>query len=136
MRQFLTPVLAVALLGMASCQKKTAPAPSLEGTWRLTNRQCECAPTPLPDETVTFTPTQFTFYGGSRALRLGQYLLTTAAVRCFNNGTTAPTLQFTYSAASSSLGPATVQYNLDGNTLTLDYGGPCDAPVDTYERLQ
>ena len=46
----------------------------------------------------------------------------------------APALRFTY--PPSNAGPTVAQYTLAGNTLTLDYGGPCDAPVDTYERLQ
>ena len=138
MRLSLLPTLASALLSLFSCQKETStnPSPNIEGVWRLTNRQCECVPAPLPDETVTFTATQFTFFNGNRAMQLGEYTLATAAVPCLNNGTTGPALHLTYSPASTSPGPATIQYRLDGNTLTLDYGGPCDAPVDTYERLR
>ena len=135
-----TPVLSISLLVLAfvGCKSTETPTPGsgLEGTWRLISRQCYCTPTPVPDETVTLTATQFAFYSGNRALRLGNYTLATAAVPCLNNGTTGPALQLTYSTASTSPGPATIQYHLDGNTLTLDYGGPCDAPVDTYERLQ
>lgn len=130
-------LLASTLLGLASCQKEaTTPASTtLDGTWRLTNRQCYCAPARVPDETVTFTTTRFTFYSGNRGMRLGDYTLGTAAVPCLNNGTTGPALQLTYLNATAVPGPPPIQYRLDGNTLTLDYGGPCDAPVDTYERL-
>lgn len=127
---------AATLLSLISCQKEApSPAPVLEGTWRLTNRQCYCVPAPLPDETVTFTATRFTFYSGNRGMRHGDYTLSTAAVPCLNNGLVGPALHLTYSTASTSPGPATIQYHRNGNTLTLDYGGPCDAPVDTYERL-
>ena len=137
MRHSLISVLAFALLSLVSCKKEASPpTPALEGTWRLTSRQCYCTPAPVPDETVTFTATRFTFYRGNRGMRLGGYTLGNAVVPCLNNGTTGPALHLTYSPASTSPGPATIQYRLDGNTLTLDYGGPCDAPVDTYERLR
>ena len=136
MRHLLVPVLAATLLSLAACQKETAaPASSLEGTWRLTNRQCFCAPAPVPNETVLFAAARFAFFRGGRALQFGGYTLGTAAAPCFNNGTTGPALHLTYSAASTNLGPPNTQYRLDGNTLTLDYGGPCDGSVDTYERL-
>ena len=128
---------AATFLGLVSCQKEAAgPASTtLEGAWRLTRRQCYCPSAPEPDETITFTATRFAFYRGNRALRFGDYTFITAAVPCFNNGTTGPALHLTYSTSANSLGSDSVQYRLDGNTLTLDYGGPCDAPVDTYERL-
>ena len=130
------PTLFVVVLMQALVACKSTESPGLEGTWRLTNRQCECAPAPVPDETVTFTATQFTFYSGNRALRFGEYTLAIAAVPCFNNGSMGPAVQFTYSPTNNLiLTPSNVQYRLDGNTLTLDYGGPCDAPVDTYVRL-
>ena len=126
------------MLALAGCKSTETPAPSsgLEGTWRLTSRQCYCTPKPVPDETVTLTATRFAFYSGNRAMRLGEYSLVTAAVPCINNGSTGPALHLTYSAATTSPGPPDIQYRLDGNTLTLDYGSPCDAPIDTYERLQ
>ena len=135
MRQLINSVGALALLSLLSCQKEKA-TPSLEGTWRLINRQCYCAPAPVPDETVTFTATRFTFFRGNRGMRLGDYALGTAAVPCFTNGTRGPALLLTDSNATTISGPPTVQYHFNGNTLVLDYGGPCDAPVDTYERLQ
>lgn len=119
------------------CKSRETPAPAsgLVGAWRLTSRQCYCAPTPVPNETITFTATQFVFYNSSRAMSSGDYSLTTAPVPCISNGSVAPALHFTY-AVPNNLAPAAIQYRLDGNKLTLDYGGPCDAPVDTYERLQ
>jgi hypothetical protein len=125
------------MLAIAGCKSTETPAPGsgLEGTWRLTNRQCYCVPAPVPDETITFTATRFTFFSGNRATRLGDYTIATAAVPCINNGTTGPALLLTDSNATTIPGPPTIQYRLTGDTLTLDYGGPCDAPVDTYERL-
>ena len=136
MRKHLVRTLALTLLPLVSCDKEaTTPASALEGTWRLTNRQCFCTPAPVPDETIRFTTTQFTFFRGNRGMRVGTYAVGTAAVPCANNGTTGPALLLTDSNATTIPGSPTVQYRLDGNTLVLDYGGPCDAPVDTYERL-
>ena len=134
-----TAFLAGALLGLASCQQKrtVAPGPDLDGTWRLTHRQCYCVPAPLPDETLTFAATRFTFFSGNRATRSGEYAGGTTAVPCLRDGHAVPALLFTYSFSTANMpAPASVQYRHRGDTLTLDYGGPCDAPVDTYVRLR
>lgn len=141
MRQSLISAFTFALLSLVSCQKDKAPTPrpNLEGTWRLTSRHCYCQPAPVPDETVTFTATRFVFYKGNRATRLGRHSFTTASPLCLSNGTAisvlrfATELQFPHSTASPY--STDVQYTLSGNTLTLDYGSPCDFPLDTYERL-
>jgi len=137
MRQFFTPVLAVALLGLASCQKdaSTTPSAALEGTWQLTGRQCYCPAGPVPDEKLVFSGQQVVYYKNGQVVRTGEYAITTAASACLGgSGTPAPALRITY--PPSNIGPTVPQYILAGNTLTLDYGGPCDAPVDTYVRLQ
>ena len=140
MRTFLIPFVASALLGLASCQKDKASAPlTLEGTWRLTSRQCYCQPAPVPDETVTFTAKRFTFYKGNRATRLGKYSFTLASPLCLSNGNPIPVVRFATELQlpeATNIYSADVQYTLSGNTLTLDYGSPCDFPLDTYERLQ
>ncbi|GAA4049798.1 hypothetical protein GCM10022409_40620 [Hymenobacter glaciei] len=135
----LSSVVAIAL---TSCQSDKGPAPSssLEGTWRLTNRQCYCLPGPVPDETVTFTPTRFVFYKGNRATRLGRHSFTTASPPCLSTGTAISVLRFAtklqFPDSTANTYSADVRYNVSNNTLTLDYGSPCDFPLDTYERVQ
>jgi hypothetical protein len=74
------------------------------------------------------------FYKNGLVERAGQYTVTTAPSACLGaNSTVAPALRITYSTGNTP--PRVPQYTLVGNTLTLDYGGPCDAPVDTYQRL-
>ena len=141
MRPLLLSVVASTLLGLASCQKEkaTTPSPTLEGTWRLSSRQCYCLPAPVPDETVTFTATRFTFYKGNRAVRLGKYSFTKASPLCLSNGIPIPVVRFATELqlpdSAANHFSADVQYTLSGNTLTLDYGSPCDFPLDTYEQL-
>ena len=136
MRQSLIPVLASVLLTLASCQKEVfTPAEyGLEGVWQLSHRQCFCASAPLPNERVVFAANRFAFYKDNQLGQQGEFLITTAASSCFPSGATAPALRFTF--PPTRMADREVQYRLDGNTLTLDYGGPCDAPVDTYVRLQ
>ena len=138
-----TPVLFASLLMLAlvGCKSTETPAPGsgLEGTWRLISRQCYCTPTPVPDETVTFTATRFTFYKGNRTMRIGKYRFTKASPLCLSNGIAIPVVRFgTEFQFPDPTAPYStdVQYTLSGNTLTLDYGSPCDFPLDTYERLQ
>lgn len=140
MRHSFVPVLASALLSLVSCQKEaTAPSTTLEGTWRLTSRQCYCQPAPVPDETVTFTPNRFTFFNGNRATRLGRYSFTTGSPLCLTNGNVIPVVRFAtelqFPDTTANPYSTDVQYTIKGNTLTLDYGSPCDFPLDTYERL-
>jgi hypothetical protein len=131
--------LLIAALGSCKSTDAPTPNPSLEGTWRLTHRQCYCIPEPLPDETVTFTSDRFTFYKGNRATRLGRHSFTTASPLCLIKGAPVPVLRLTterqFPDSTANAYSTNAQYRLDGDTLTLDYGGPCDAPVDTYERL-
>ena len=131
-----TPVLFVGLLlGLTGCKSTDTPAPDsgLEGTWRLTNRQCYCTPAPVPNETVTFTDSSYRFVGSNRTLFVSGFY-TKAAVAICGVPKTAPGLRLT--DALATLAPSDVQAFLNGDTLVLDYGSPCDAPRDTYVRVQ
>ena len=135
-RKFLLPVvLSGLLLPFASCQKENAPKPAnadLTGTWQLTNHQCYCTATPLPNETVTFTATDFTFFENGLPTRHGQYTLVSGVPFCHAGSAPVSILHLDFSPTNQ--GPQETQYTLAGNTLTLDYGSPCDAPLDTYQR--
>ena len=129
-----TPALATGLLTvllLAGCHKNsTEPVgDSLDGNWKLTNRQCYCPPTALPNETVSFSGSGFTFYKNGQLASSGTYRSAIVSSGC--GGGPAAGLQLT-----SATGTQEAVLHLTGNTLTLDYGGPCDAPVDTYERVQ
>lgn len=139
MKRPLIPVLV--MLVLASCQKKTtvAPCDGLEGTWRLVKHQCYCSPAPLPIETLTLTATTFAFsrVGPQPApqpalFMSGTYHQDTVKV-C---GLATARLGLRLTDAVANIGPRDVLYTLQGDTLVLDYGGPCDAPVDTYVRVQ
>ena len=126
----LTAFLATALLILLpSCRKESAaPSDSLEGTWELTNRQCLCGILPVPAEAVAFTAGGFTFLKNNQPTSSGSYSRTMDAPFC--GGSLGPALRLQPSAGN----PYTARFIINGNTLTLDYGSPCDAPVDTYER--
>ncbi|GAA4504463.1 hypothetical protein GCM10023172_30700 [Hymenobacter ginsengisoli] len=62
----------------------------------------------------------------------GTYAFSTRAT-CGGTGSL-PLLVFTNTATSMLLSPAT--YSLNNGTLVIDHGGPCDAPVKTYRRVQ
>lgn len=128
-RLFLPWLAAFALAGCA----KTATEPSLAlvGTWKLVSRQCECAPAPTPDETVTFTATGFAFYRNGQFVATGTYATTTAHL-C-GSPAASPVLRFTYTTVR--LPSANAAAAVRANMLVLDYGGECDAPVDIYQRL-
>ena len=133
-----TPVLFASLLVLAlpGCKSKETPAPDggLDGTWRLTNRQCDCPMImALPNETLTLTDNTFAFISNGQVGLRGSYAQVSASPRCIVTGGPAPTLRM--SSPTWNMRLTEVQYTLAGNTLTLDYGGPCDAPVDTYRRL-
>ena len=136
-RKCLLPVvLSGLLLPFASCQKESAPKPAnagLTGTWQLTSHQCYCAAAPLPNQTVTFTATDVTFFENGRPTRHGQYTRVSAVPTCIAGSPSAPTLRLNF--ASANMGPQEAQYRLSGDILTLDYGSPCDAPLDTYQRI-
>ena len=128
-RLFLPWMAAFALAGCA--KTATEPSPALVGSWKLVSRQCECAPAPTPDETVTFTASGFAFYRNGQFIADGSYAAATAHL-C-GSAAASPVLRFTY--ATVKLPPANAAAAFHTNTLVLDYGGECDASVDIYQRL-
>jgi hypothetical protein len=129
LRSFLLVLLSVGLL--QGCKKDSDTPTGLAGTWKLTDRQCFCPRTPMPNETVVFTNTEFTFYREGQRTVYGTYSYGTGSI-C-GVGTATPVLRFAYANPNSTLQAATS--TVTGNTLVLDYGGPCDAPVNTYKRV-
>ncbi|MDB5234575.1 MAG: hypothetical protein JWR44_1568 [Hymenobacter sp.] len=131
-------LLLAAALGVAGCKNNddNAAAPTsndIVGHWKLVSRQCYCPRGPVPDETVGFTATQFSFYKAGVLSSSGSYSYGSVTSFCSGGTGSAPGLRFTY--ANGTQGPQSAIFTVTGNTLVLDYGGPCDAPVDTYERL-
>ena len=130
----------VALLGLATtlsftgCKKSADPvAEALAGRWQLTSRQCFCPQAPFPNEIVVFTPTNFSFYKNSLLTASGTYLLTTITAPCSSGANVVSGLRFTVTSGTPFSHSAA--YTVSSSKLVLDYGGPCDAPVDTYTRL-
>ena len=116
---------------LAGCKKDADTPTGLVGTWRLINRQCFCLRTTLPNETVVFTATEFSFFTDGKLTARGTYANTTAPWRC--SGTTpVPVLLFTY--ATPIWLPEATDLTVTGNSLVIDHGGCLDAPVDTYIR--
>jgi hypothetical protein len=123
----------VVSLGLASCSTDNDASPNqqgLVGKWRLVDRQCYCPRGPLPEETVNFTATNFWVFKNNQPVSNGTY--SAATVTACGLPTPAPGLRL----ADSVLGPRDVIIILHGDSLVLNYGGPCDAPVDTYVRMQ
>ncbi|MBF9143353.1 hypothetical protein [Hymenobacter properus] len=123
----------VAGLGLASCapvdEEATPHHEGLAGNWRLVHRQCYCVPGPPPNETATFTDTNYTFFKNNQSVSSGTY--SAASVKACGIPTPAPGLRL----VDATLGPREAIITLRGDSLVLNYGGPCDAPVDTYLRL-
>ena len=132
-RKFLLPVvLSGLLLPLASCQKENGPKPdraSLSGTWQLTNRRCYCALPGLPNEQVRFDATSFALLKDGKPTLSGTYTTTVATTFC-NALPAGPAIRFQPDSTAARV----AQFTLSGTTLTLDYGSPCDGPLDTYER--
>ena len=121
-------------LSFTGCKKSADPtAEGLAGSWQLTSRQCYCPQAPVPNEMVVFTPTNFSFYKNSLLTASGTYLLTTITAPCSSGANVVPGLRFTVTSGTPFSHSAT--YTVSSGKLMLDYGGPCDAPVDTYTRL-
>lgn len=127
----LTLAVAIALAGCSKDNCSTPSGESLVGTWKLVERQCYCVPGPTPNETVTFTPTTFSFFANGQLRNTGTYASATVTICGMSNP--APGLLF--SSNQPNVGSPESQYTLTGNLLVLDYGGPCDAPRDTYVRI-
>jgi hypothetical protein len=137
MHRYCFPVfLTLAVSALAGCQRPdcelVSPESGLEGTWQLTSRQCFCPPGPVPKETLTLTATDFAFHRDGQLTASGTYARTTGATIC-GLAAAGPALSFTYTTGSRT--PANALVTLSGQQLKLDFGGPCDAPVETYTRL-
>ena len=123
----------VAGLGLASCTSNDEATPhheGLPGSWRLVHRQCYCIPGPLPNEMATFSATNFSFFKNNQLVSSGTY--SAASVTACGIPTPAPGLRF----VDAALGTHDAILTLRGDSLVLNYGGPCDAPVDTYLRVK
>ncbi len=118
------------IFNLSSCKhdSDTIYPDGLTGNWKLINRQCECAPNVPNERLVLEQAGHFTFYRDGQPTRSGTYTLGTTVSSC---GATAsePAIYFDSGARPSGVG-----YSLTNGRLILDYGGPCDSPVDTYER--
>ncbi|SFQ48159.1 hypothetical protein [Hymenobacter arizonensis] len=115
---------------LSGCEKESDSLTGLAGTWKLTNRECFCAPTPVPNETVTFTNSEFSFYKAGQLSANGAYIFTEGST-C-GGSTLIPVARLTYATPNHS--PTDVVVTVAGNTLVLDYGIACDAPRETYKR--
>lgn len=131
-------LLLLAGLSLSGCKKENAATETadvsagLVGRWQLTDRQCFCLRTPVPNEAVVFTAATFSFYKDGQRTAGGTYAQAPVAPMCGGNGTV-PGLRLTITEGSFFYKTAT--FTVSGNKLVLDYGRPCDAPFDTYQRL-
>jgi hypothetical protein len=134
------PLLVFALylsFGLSGCDRSkpecAAPAtPGLEGTWKLVERQCYCPrSTPTPNETLTLTATAYSIYTNGQLSENGTYI-SQAVTLC---GSPGPALGLRFTHTTLNIGPRDAMPTLKGDTLVLDYGSPCDAPRDTYQRV-
>ena len=133
--RFIPLFLFTSAFGLASCKKDSAaelPATGLAGRWQLISHQCYCAPAPLPNEVIEFSGNNFLFFENNRLGAAGPYTDNATATIC---GTKAPAAALSFAPTTGVWQRGTPVFTLSGNTLRLDYGGPCDAPVDTYERM-
>ena len=120
----------VVLASCSSDEEATPREEGLAGNWRLVYRQCYCIPGPPPNETATFTDTHFSFFKNNQPLSSGTY--SAASVTSCGIPTPAPGIRL---VDATNLGTRDAIITQRGDSLVLNYGGPCDAPVDTYLRL-
>ena len=127
-------LLLLSLIGtcnLSSCKhdSDTVYPAALTGNWKLIRRECYCPPGPVPNERLVLEQSgHFTFYRDGQPTKSGTYTLGTAVQLC--GAGSRPGIYFDAGARPSGVG-----YTLaPSDELVLDYGGPCDAPVDTYER--
>ncbi|UYZ65123.1 hypothetical protein [Hymenobacter weizhouensis] len=129
----LTSLLALATTLLACQQDEETPSTGLVGRWQLTNRQCFCAPGPVPDETVIFTEKEYFFYENGQLARQGTYTMGAGKIcgLSVQEGLLNLTPASTNPPALTSATPTA-----NATTLTLDFGRACDAPFNTYRRLK
>ena len=123
----------VAVLATACHCEDPAPnsATGLAGSWQLVKRQCYCIPGPTPNEKAIFTGTDFKLYANNALTTSGTY--SSAVGTICGISTRVPVLRFTATSGQHTNWDAIA--TVSGDTLVLDYGAPCDAPRDTYQRL-
>lgn len=126
-------LLLVCTTAATACKKDSDSATGLDGQWRLTERQCECLPGGPPEETVTFKDSTFAFHSAGRLVSHGTFRHINTASIC-GVPSQVPALRFLL--AEPTQAPQNAGVHLEGNTLVLDYGAPCDAPLDTYKRVE
>jgi hypothetical protein len=130
--------LAVLATGCSKC-KCDDPNPDeytsgngLPGNWKLVDLQCYCAPAPLPNQRLAITATGFTEYQNGAQTSSATYTIGSATLCGIPGATPALHLVPRVSTGYNSK----VGYTLNGDTLVLDYGSPCDAPRKTYRRVR
>ncbi|WP_426060841.1 hypothetical protein [Hymenobacter sp. B1770] len=129
LRPYLLSLLASGSM-LTGCEKESDSLSGLAGTWKLTNRECFCVPAPVPNETATFTNSEFSFYKEGQLSASGTYAFTEG--KTCGGSTLIPVARLTYATLNNP--PTDVVVTVAGNTLVLDYGIACDAPRETYKR--
>lgn len=131
MKKLLPLLLATNLAGCAREADSLSPA-TLVGTWRLTDRMCYCAASPLPDEVLTFTTEQrFQLFRDGTLAADGTYSLSRSPA-C---GETIARDQLRLVTIARAYVP-TGAYTVQGPTLIIDQTNGCvsDGPIYTYTR--
>jgi hypothetical protein len=124
-------LLAASLAGCAREADSLSPA-TLVGTWRLTDRMCYCAASPLPDEVLTFaTDQRFQLFRDGTLAADGTYSLSRGPA-C---GETIDRDQLRLATIARTYVP-TGAYTVQGQTLVIDQTNGCvsDGPIYTYTR--
>ena len=139
LRQLTAYAFFATTLGLTACEEgcvePMAPeSTGLAGTWQLSDRQCFCLQTTLPNERIVFTDSTFAIYQQDTLARSGRYTLVNNAITC-GSTSAEPAVHFVFNP-SVGFNSLDAQYTLNGNTLILDYGSPCDAPRNTYKRVK
>jgi hypothetical protein len=116
-----------------ACKKDLDSATGLEGQWKLTERLCFCPGSETPNETITLKDSTVVVYKNNVPVSRGTFRRVNTAILC-GIASQLPALRFDYGGATPTTRTAGVQ--LDGNTLVLDYGSPCDDARDTYKRVE
>ncbi|MBJ6108200.1 hypothetical protein JAO73_04205 [Hymenobacter sp. BT523] len=130
---------ALAGFGLLSCDTSDDAAPEavgtgLPGTWQLVKLECECLPG-VPPETAEFTDSTFAVYSNGQLTARGSYTAVPGIITCGTTNNSTPGLRFTEKLTTPFF-RHDAQVTVQGNTLVLDYGLPCDYPRKTYRRLR
>lgn len=126
------PMILLVGLGLTGCKKDSDASPTPIGNWKLISRQCFCTPASVLNQTASFSKSTFAFYRNGQLTAQGSY---GAGKGQICGGTDIPVTKFRYDSPAPSI-LTDVIITVTGNTLRLDYGGACDAPLEIYERLQ